>query len=142
MGGAFSPDMGKLSSIQEKIVRVLLSRHDSGAPLEHMMKNLRLMKLSDLYRFYACLNMYRILNQNHMPTVHDELRALVMNHDHLTRNRRNFRIPVPRTRAVQLNYLYQSVSAWNDLPNNLRQLETLNEFRRKLKAYLFDTYID
>ena len=72
-----------------------------------------------------------------MPFLREKLEGLEREHRHDTPFRRDFRLPVPSTRKIGLNLIYQSVAAWNDLPLSVRQQESLVSFEGSLMSRLF-----
>ena len=139
-GGARStPLMGKLMRLQRRIVSGLLLHFNENLTLNEVMKKYRIMSVMDLFKYNISLTLFRVLKQNFMPFLFDRISSLAYTHFHRTRNRENFRVPVPRTRSIQLNFVYQAVSTWNGLPLELRQLESFNEFKRNLKTHIINS---
>ena len=73
-----------------------------------------------------------------MPFLRSKLEGLERVHHHETRFRSDFRVPVPTTKKVELNLIYQSVSAWNEVPMIIRQRETLLSFKNSLMSHLIE----
>ena len=45
-------------------------------------------------------------------------------------------VPLPRTNYLKNSFSYSGAVLWNGLPSNIRQAESLNEFRRLLKCHI------
>jgi hypothetical protein len=141
-GGTLSTvDFVKLEKLQNRIVYNLFSPYgEPTASKSAIYKRHEILKVADIYRLNACVAIYRILNCNYLSFYRATLVDLAFNHCYLTRNRLNYRVPVPRSRAVKLNLIYQALKAWNALPLEMRNLDTLSSFTRSLKKYIFAEY--
>ena len=131
--------MKKLERAHRRLISGLLLRFNSGLTLNQIMKKHKILSLTDLYKFNASLCLFRVLKLNFLPFLFDKIYSLAFTHEHLTRYHANFRVPIPRTRAVQFNLIYQAITAWNDLPLELRELESYGEFKRKLRRHFVNS---
>ena len=139
-GAKNTPLMGRLVRKQRKIISELFRNFSMNLTLNEVMRKYGLMTVVDLFKYNISLTLFRVLKQDYMPFLFDKISSLALTHYHRTRNRENFRVPVPRTRSIQLNFIYQAIASWNGLPLELRQLESYNEFKRKLKNHIFNSY--
>ena len=53
-----------------------------------------------------------------------------------TRNSQNLQIPKHRTERYIKSFHYSALSEWNNTPKDLRELPTINAFKRQLKMYM------
>ena len=139
-GSHTTADMRKLFRLQRKLISLLLQHFNDGLTLNQLMKKYKMMNLNDLYKFNVCVTLFRVLRMNHLPFLFDRIYSLAFFHNHDTRNRANFMVPMPRTRAIQFNFIYQAIASWNSLPLGLREIESFSEFKTKLRRHIFDTY--
>ena len=140
-GGSHSTGyMKKLVRAHRRLVSTLLQHFNVGLSMNHIMKKYGIMHLTDLYKFNVCITLFRILKRNFMPFLYDRIYTLAFSHEHRTRGRSNFRVPIPRIRAIQFNFIYQSIASWNSLPLALRELESLSEFKTTLRKHIFSQY--
>ena len=109
-GTTSTPLMRKLVRIQRKLISGLFRRFHSGLTLNQKMRKYGIMDVMDLYKYNVCLTLFRVLRLEYMPFLFAKIFSLAFNHDHRTRNQSNFRIPVPKTRSIQVNFLYQALS--------------------------------
>ena len=72
---------------------------------------------------------------NECPTLISDLNLKFRDHSHSTRYRNNMVVPFPRVNVVKINYKYQFVKIWNDLPNQLEYISSLRTFKRMLTSY-------
>ena len=129
----------KLQHLQNRIMNNLFSFHVEGN-ISTIFKSQRILKVSDTYRTKACCTLYKCLNNGYMPDLYNTLLSLTRVHFYPKRNRRNFYLPIPRVRAIQLNFIYKALTAWNSLRPCLRDQVPLSAFRRELLETTFDTY--
>ena len=53
-----------------------------------------------------------------------------------TRNSQNLQIPKHRTERYKKSFHYSALKEWNNTPKDIRELPTINTFKRQLKVYL------
>ena len=59
-------------------------------------------------------------------------------HDHQTRFKSNELLAIPfcSTTRGQKSFLFKASKFWNELPYEIRKIENINEFKRKIKNHL------
>jgi hypothetical protein len=62
-------------------------------------------------------------------------------HSRQTRNNNQLDIPLFRTVSGQRTFYYRAVKIWNSLENELREIQSLRLFKRKLKTYFLDSLL-
>jgi hypothetical protein len=62
-------------------------------------------------------------------------------HSRQTRNNNQLDIPLFRTASGQRTFYYRAVKIWNSLENELREIQSLKRFKRKLKTCLLDSLL-
>ena len=129
MGGTFSNHLNSLNVQHKRVIRTL-----AGLPyLAHTsetFKNLKILKINDLYKYNLCIYMFQHKN-------HDIFRC---NHPYNTRSRENAALNFSRTSLGQRSVFYAGPKYWNDLPASIKQAESLGIFKRKLKSYYLSAY--
>ena len=83
--------------------------------------------------------MFRIVNLE-SSTVLDPANLDIPIHDYNTRNRLDFITPFPRVDATRLNFCYNFLNIWNNLPANLKTIPRLGTFKKELIDYLSSFY--
>ena len=53
-----------------------------------------------------------------------------------TRNSQNLQIPKHRTERYKKSFHYSALKEWNNTPRDIRELPTINTFKRQLKVYM------
>ena len=53
-----------------------------------------------------------------------------------TRNSQNLQIPKHRTERYDKSFHYSALKEWNNTPRDMRELPTINTFKRQLKLYM------
>ena len=53
-----------------------------------------------------------------------------------TRNCKDLQIPRLRTEHAKKGFYYSALKAWNDVPANIREIQTFGRFKKELKAHL------
>ena len=67
-----------------------------------------------------------------------DFRLGVVGHDsnYETRNCKDLQIPRVKTELAEKGFYYSALKAWNDIPANIREIQTLGRFKKELKAHL------
>ena len=101
-----------------------------------------LLKLEDVYSYLTCIYVYKALNGNSAEfNVFSSLDNLADRHGYGTRNNKNIVVPNFRKTKTQFSIEYCGVKLWNKLPEAIRSLSSLAEFKKSLKIYLTRNYI-
>ena len=124
--------------LQKKIIRVV-SGSSWFAHTSPIFKELRILKLQDLYKFQILSSMYRILHMNHMPEIGDRIISNNVNTSYMTRNN-NFRLPIFTKTITQRSFYFYGPKLWNVFLNRKMPLQNINVFRNFLRNYFFDSY--
>ena len=128
----------RLERLYDKAVLNIFSRFYPQTRNIH--RDARILKLADIHRFSMAIYMFKSIRLNMYPSLESNLSLRYPDHAHNTRFRYEPVLPFPRVTTLRINYKYQGVKVWNSLPNQLRDMETLNLFKKKLKDYLLEQY--
>ena len=63
-------------------------------------------------------------------------------HSYNTRNRSHLISTFQRTVLTQRPLLYSAPNVWNQIPTEIKTTSTLSKFKRILKAYLMNKYVN
>jgi hypothetical protein len=141
-GGALLETQGykRLINLHNKIIFNLFSNpgENRHQHLNDICKRNGILKLIDLYKYHSTMAMYKTLHTENIPFLFDNIADLLRNHNHDTRNRDNFLLPFPTVRSVKINYHYQAIKQWNNLPNYLKSSASLRQFNRDTKKYIIN----
>ena len=73
--------------------------------------------------------------------LYSNLSNLAFSHNYQTRSQGStFRIPQPAVDTYRFNFLYRAVKEWNDLPLEIRNIDNLPQFKKKLIARMISQY--
>ena len=105
-----------------------------------LFKQLKILKLKDIHKFYVSVYMFKILKLNECPTLYTDLDFSYPNHSYPTRNRNNFITPFPRVDSVRINFQYQFLEIWNELSESITSSRSLSIFKKSLTQYFLESY--
>ena len=91
--------------------------------------------VTDVYEYFTLLKMYKCIYFNNSQHFRDKLDFLIPLQNHSTRSidKCSFNIPFYHKSLSHKFFFYQGVKAWNRLPQDLREPDTLHAFKRKIK---------
>ena len=135
-GGARSNALNSLVLIQKRVIRIL-SGSSYYAHTTPLFKQMKILKLADLHIFNYQIFMFKTLKLNSFPDIKRKIIAIQSNHRYTTRNE-NLKLPYIRCELCKNSMIYQGITFWNLLPNEIRNVSTLVLYRRKCKNYLLN----
>jgi len=103
----------------------------------------RLFTCSTIYIYFILVKMFKIVQLGEHSYFRPVFDQLAPSHSHETRFSRhtNYNIPSYCKSKCQKQFIYQSVVAWNRLPDDLRSSSSLFSFKRSLKQKLLCTNV-
>ena len=114
---------------QKRIIRNI-----DGAPyLAHtspLFKKYSILKVHDIFIYSVCCRMFKMRSEN----------GFIPNHNVNTRFRDMPRTSWQRLTMCQKTFSFTGPSEWNNLPNDLKNIEKISVFKRKLREYLINKY--
>ena len=144
-GGTFleNAKFKKLCSLQCKIIKNLFKTHcNNESNTNALFKQTNILKLEDLYKVRVCTTMYKIINENYAPFILERLNTLT----HERRTERDTRsdivysVPFPRVNTVKVNFIYNAVKIWNELPSELRNSNSSVGLKNQLTKKFITNY--
>jgi hypothetical protein len=124
-----------LITLQKRVVRIIsnVPYRAHTVPLFH---NLKILPFECINKFQVGLFMYK-LQMHQIPTNFDYWFCKNSDvHDHYTRSAMNYHQRRVRTTTRQHSIGIYGPLLWNSLPNYLKNLTTVYQFKRKFKCYL------
>ena len=94
------------------------------------------LSVENLIRFDRSVMAYKILNKLSPESLWDKYQYRSAYSNYETRNCKDLQIPRLRTEHARKGFYYSALMAWNDIPANIREIQTLGRFKKKLKAHL------
>ena len=124
--------------LQKRAIRIV-TKSDNLAHTEPLYKMLRILKISDLFKFHVLVYMLKTVKCNY-----DNLLALLQFqaqiHNHNTRNASLFRLPNFKKSTSRFSLQYRGPELWNNLPCSLRKMTNINKFKSQIKDICFAEY--
>ena len=65
-----------------------------------------LLKLRDIYTFYACVHMFKVTKMNISPSLQSDLNLQIREHPHNTLGNGLYAVPFPRVENIRISYKY------------------------------------
>ena len=127
-----------IDRIHRRIVKNLFCSFYPNA--DCIFKVTKILKIADIYRMNAASYMYSVLKHGKYPTLRSTLDVSYPNHEYSTRGRNDLILPFPRIEAVRMNFKYQFIKVWSELPENIKSQRTSRSFKRVLMEYYLDQY--
>ena len=129
-GATYDNHLQPLILLQKRAIRTI-SRAGYFDNTEPLFKARQILKFKDLYKHSTACYIFK--NQN-------LLNSFARAHDHNTRNRNLLLPPLERLRSTNQSVIFNGVSIWNNIPENIKLCRTLNNFKYKYRKYLLDQY--
>ena len=127
----------RLTALHKRAMKNLFTKFSHGTCVY---KSMKILKLADIHRLHVGLYMYKVIRMNICPTLQSNLALRYPQHGYGTRNRNDPIIPFPRVNCVKINYKYQSVKIWNEIPVFIRDSNSIGIFKKKLIEYFLSLY--
>ena len=137
-GSTFQSSLKKLTSKQNKIVRVIHGANpkSKAGPLY---SKLKLLTLKNITTYQQCIFVYQCVNKL-MPDHFVQLFDINQNvHNYNTRCSSLMHLPRPRTMSYQHNIRFVGPKKWNNLSKDIRNAPSQNCFKIRLKKKLYSS---
>ena len=146
-GSSFASNLKVLETLQKKVVRLITHNdnpYNNGEIIHSLplFSNLGLLKISEIYKLqiskfiYDCLHNYAPQQFTLWYHRGSDL------HDHETRTNNDLFIPYGRTTHYGLKSIkIQGSKIWNEIPLNIREINSRNLFNKKLKLKYISDYV-
>jgi hypothetical protein len=114
---------------------------DRTAHLSPLYKELKILKIDDLYNIAVSTYMYKLVSLKGPIQLREHMQSIQINHNYNTRGSRDY-IQKPNyikqlsTKAI----LYKGPNIWNLLSIALKSSENENKLRRALKSSFIESY--
>ena len=76
----------------------------------------KILKLNDVYRMCKLIYMYKIIELRQCPALRDNVIFMFSDHSYNTRNRGDSLPPFPLVQVIKMNFEYQFIPLWNNVP--------------------------
>ena len=125
--------------LQKRAIRLIkgLRRRDSTKIL---CKNLKILRLPELYKFTVLIWMYKFKNGLLPPTFHDFYQTNSSYHHYPTRRSNHLRGPQTKTKLAQTFIRNTGAIIWNEFSNILDHTSSINVFKQSAINVLISRY--
>ena len=100
---------------------------------------LNIPKIKQLYKIYASLYFYDIINTDKYPQIKASTTELLFSHNYNTR-KNSLIIPLNNFSNFRYTFLYNAVKVWNDIPGNIKNTESRKKFKNSIKKHFTESY--
>ena len=139
-GVAYPTDIAAIQICQNKIIRNLFKdKIDCNSTIE-LYYRLGIFKIKDLFCLEACKAIYKARHMNKFLPLNDLLNKLDWVHNYETRGIAAFRLPNAHNNKDKNDFLFRSVSCWNNLSRDIRDSPSFYTFVKALKSNLLAQY--
>ena len=129
-GGTYSVHLQNLIKLQKRSIRII-SNASYRAHTDPLFYNLKVLKLKDMYLYNLCVYMFKKVRGG----------GSMERHDLNTRFRNLVPVQYHRLTGTQKAVSFAGPSTWNSLPESLKAIENLSNFKKELKRYLINRYL-
>ena len=133
-GGAAASNLNIVQVAQNKIIRTI--NRDDNKNTNEKYHELDFLKVPALYKMRVLLFMYNWIRNDNYHFLNSTRNEINFEHNHNTRAENEFRLPFPRLNVNKQSVVYNGIKFWNELPVNLRQIQTIGGFKKSVLTYL------
>ena len=120
---------------------MIITKSQYTSHTDPLFSKLKLLKLRDLYKHQLGIFMYKSINGQLPDNLTSMLKRTENVHNHNLRNCNGYYIQNIRTNNRKFTINYCGPVLWNTLPQQLRKLRTIKQFKNKLKELLLMGYV-
>ena len=124
--------------LQKKAVRAIHALPWNSHTHEYF-KMSKLLKLEDLYKVQACVQIFQALNSNDHIFI-NHVRTHQNQSNRTSRYSQNLVLPSYIKSHSQSGFIFSAISIWNSLPIEIRSSRTLVNFKSKIKQHFLSKY--
>lgn len=131
-GSASGTALKDLQILQNKIIKVLYHLN-FYTQTKLVYKKTKIFNIEQLYKYTTCILVKKIITK----TIHTNINITQRAYTHSLRNTNKLWVPIPRTKNYgRKNFTYEGVNFYNKLPEDIKNSESINIFKNKLKALI------
>ena len=135
-GNSSKSNRNKIQHIQNRAVRAVVVNFDFNTSVSGIISSLKLMRIEQRFNYFISILMYKCLN-NMAPNYLSEMFIYLDQHQqYVTRNVSDALLLKPKcnSTAFQRSFQYTGAQVWNKIPLSVKQSNSLNIFKRKIKS--------
>lgn len=132
-------DMNKLQRLQNKAMRCIIGC-DRYTPINDMLNELQWLNISQKTKFNTLVLIFK-MKMGCLPVyLSSNMIIVAQTHGHETRGRGNFKLPNYTKATTQNNLFYNGLKLFNSLPDEIKNANTINEFKNKCRSHAMLNY--
>lgn len=134
-------DIRKLQVLQNRAMHLILKR-DRMSSTARMLQDLKWLNVSQKIHYSTLLLVptFKIKNRLLAEYLLDNVTYVSQMHHHFLRCSNDFRLPNYTTRNAQNNLYYSGLKLFTRLPNELKTIDNLNEFKLRCKRHVINNF--
>ena len=139
-GLTYETQINPVFLLQKRVVRAISFEHFT-APSMPIFSDLKILKVHDLFQLKMLSFVYDCINKIAPPYFHSFFELVDSVHQYSTRQATNNDIFLTQMNTLQYglrSVRYFGAKCWNDIPVEIKKSPSANNFRQKVKAYLFE----
>ena len=131
-----SSDINRISKIQKRIARVILSKPLRSNSNDNF-RALNWLSFRKRSYYFTAIMVFKTIN-GLVPSYMDNLIKISNNqHYGLRSNSTDIaHVSIPKTNYLKKTFSYSGMAIWNSLPLHIRNISSINAFKRNLREYL------
>ena len=139
-GLRFNMHTERIIKLQKRAARLIL-KCSFYTPSKEMFHKLKWLPFNDRVTYFKCVFMYKCINGLSSQFYRDVFEFACNSHYFNTRYAANDNLITPKvhTEIFKHSLYYSSILLWNSLPVEIKQVQSLSIFKRKLKLHLFES---
>ena len=124
--------IGKIIKAQNKIVKLIF-----GSSVQSTYISNSIFQFQKAYDYFAAIKLYREINNQSVTYFSNRIDSFQVNHSHNTRfsSAGNFVPPLFSRSKCFSSFLHGSIHVWNDLPTDIKNVNSLFVFKSKLRQH-------
>ena len=134
-GASSVVNVNRIKALHVRILRILYSSYSKSQ------LSCNLMSFEQIYNYFCIIKFYKCIKLPHHSYFSQIFFNLAPDHNHRTRflMDQQFNIPKFNKSLCHKFFTYQSIMNWNSLPIELRNVDNLILFKKKLKAFFLNS---
>ena len=120
----------KLQKLQDRAITLIQS-----APIKETIPSATL-SVEELIKYDQAVMVRKILNEQCPEIFKQKFTKRSQISTYETRRLNDLQVPRPRLEITRKSFSYQGTKVWNDIPNNIRDAESISIFKKQLRNYL------
>lgn len=137
-GHNFKSYLHNLITLQKRAVRIICHL-PYYAGTQPSFRHHKILSLENINKYQILLYMFRLHNKLLPKAISIDLQTGTEIHSHYTRSAHHYRSHHARLRVKQFSLPCTGPHLWNSLPESLKNLKSVNSFKRSIKSLLVDS---